>query len=343
MRTRSNQISNGSGSTRQAYTAVANFARVAANIKRIESKKGPASVEPGIQKDSPPSTNAHKSLRPSGALVISYAMCEIPIGNVKDPDSWDYDKIKAMCKKVGLDSSKSRSDMLQNFKYYLGKRADYEKRCQVKFAQKRPKRGITALSPPIPSAPPIAEARVTRSTGAPTNASAPIPGSVALPRIIPSAPPIAEASAPPIAAPIAEGRATRSTRAPTNASAPIILTLRVRKATTTAEPAKPATTVGKFRFLYCSKSGIRKTLCACKDCGGGSQLCTHLKQKHKCKECKGPSLCSAHGNQKSRCLQCFENGVEGCGGGICEHRRERWRCHHPECEKSKKKRNKASE
>ena len=142
-------------------------------------------------------------------------------------------------------------------------------------------------------------------------------------------------------------RETRSQRTAANAasSAPVIskrATFTVRKpAPPTASPAPPAdsaTTVGKFRFLYCSKTTLRKTLCACEQCGGGSQLCEHGKQKHKCKTCKGPSLCAAHGNQKSRCLLCKDAGVEGCGNGICEHRRERWRCSEPECQSSIKRR-----
>ena len=231
------------------------------------------------------STSVAKTPSKESFLVPSY---EISIGNVNGIDGWIYDKIKALCKKVGLDSSKSRTDMLKDLKKYLVKRNDHEGQLRAKFA----KRKLPELPEKL-----VRETR-SKSTEANSASSAPVAPKTKFIRV--TKPPPPPASPPP--------------------------------------PAESATTVGKFRFLYCSKTTLRKTLCACVECGGGSQLCQHGKQKHKCKTCKGPSLCAAHGNQKSRCLACKDAGVYGCGNGICVHRRERWRCNEPECESSNKKR-----
>ena len=283
-----------------------NLASVAAAVTMRTRARGPLLLHPlppttsvpktpvasagrSTRASSPPPTLPHTlstsvTKTPRKKLVPSY---DISIGNVEGIDGWDYDRIKALCKKVGLDSSISRKDMLKNLKKYLVKRNEYEGQLRAKFANCK-----------LPELPEMARETRSRSSQANSTSSAPVAPTKKIIRV--RRPPPPPASPPP--------------------------------------PAEAATTVGKFRFLYCSKTTLRKTLCACADCGGGSQLCQHGKQKHKCKTCKGPSLCVAHGNQKSRCLACKDAGVLGCGNGICVHRRERWRCNEPECESSKKKR-----
>jgi hypothetical protein len=92
---------------------------------------------------------------------------------------------------------------------------------------------------------------------------------------------------------------------------------------------KKAITLDGHRYRICAETFKRKVNCFCVTClsdGGGKNLCSHFKQKHKCKECKGKSLC-IHGDQRSRCKKCLSSGQGG--SGLCKHGREIWRglCH----------------
>lgn len=70
---------------------------------------------------------------------------------------------------------------------------------------------------------------------------------------------------------------------------------------------------------YCTAHSKLRRNCADPACGGGENICVHLRQKSTCRECGSGKTWCEHGVVKSKC--------KDCGGvSICEHGKQKYQC-----------------